>query len=673
MGRRGEISVFLALILVSVWAVLCGLVESARTAGARCYMRQVLDSSMDSLMSQYHRELWQNYRILGLEYGSREDLEGELMEFMQPYLETDNWYPMEAEQTRIQEMSVLTDQDGQILEGQILEYMKYGLLDLDWDQPDQALTEQAERSIKEAETVTEVSRIYGAHTKEAVKLEKALEKLDQELGKQRQEWQRAANALAACNGDGFLSAAGKLKESLKRVPILVAAYSKAADRLGEALEDSRREFEAKKGDLSQEVRDGLETEISQYESYTRQDGTRRIQIEGLSPASEANITWIEKVEGEARSVQDYIDSWEPDEDSDEELDEEALWRPVESRWNAYPMLAMDVAFGIANKEKQGFLERVSGMASGSLLALVLPEGVQASGRRPDLAGAPSVMYGGVGQNGAGQNGAGQNGAGQGGAGQNSSGQNNAGGGRTGLLDRVIIGEYVLRFFNRYGDGDPEDGCCAYETEYILYGHAGDQENLAAVVGRLLAVREGMNLIHILSDTTKREAARGLAMAIVGGTGILPLVDVVAFFIMGVWALGEALLDVRTLLDSGKVPFMKNQESWRLGLEGLLDMGKSGKLTDDTSNDTGMDYRAYLRMLLFFGHGPGTDYRMMDMIQANLRKEQEGFRIDHCAHSVATRTTVCGKHLFFTLGLWISETGGGDMNYCMTMAASAAYQ
>ncbi len=648
MGRRGEISVFLALILVSVWAILCGLVESARTAGARCYLRQALDSSVDSLMSQYHRQLWQNYRILGLEYGSQEDLEEELMGFLKPYLETENWYPMEAEQTRIQEMSVLTDQNGRILEGQVLEYMKYGLLDLDWDKPDAALTEQYEQTIREAGTVTEVSRLYSSHTKEAVKLEKALEKLDQELGKQQKEWQRAARALSDCDGNGFLSAAGKLRESLKKVPKLVEAYSRAADRLGEALEASRREYESKRGNLSQEVREGLEAEISQYESYTRQDGSRRMQIEGLSPASQENTVWIEHVEAEARSVQDYIDNWEPEEDSDEELDEEALWRPVQNRWNNYPQLAMDVSFGIADKEKQGFLERVSELASGNLLALVLPEGVQASTQRPDLAEAPSVMYGG-------------------------GGQTASDSGRTGLLDRVMIGEYVLRFFNRYDPKEPEDGCCAYETEYILFGHAGDQENLAAVVGRLLAVREGMNLIHILSDTTKREAARGLAMAIVGGTGILPLVDVVAFFIMGVWALGEAFLDVRALLNSGKVPFLKTQESWKLGLEGLLDMGKNGKPTEDSSSGTGMDYRAYLRMFLFFSHGPDTDYRMMDMMQANLRKEQEGLRIDHCAHSVDTRTTVCGKHLFFTLGLWKSEAGAGNMKYNMTLAASAAYQ
>ena len=65
-----------------------------------------------------------------------------------------------------------------------------------------------------------------------------------------------------------------------------------------------------------------------------------------------------------------------------------------------------------------------------------------------------------------------------------------------------------------------------------------------------------NLVHILSDSQKREAARSLAAAIVGGIGLLPLVGVVSFLIMGIWALGEALWDVRILLKEGKVPLLK---------------------------------------------------------------------------------------------------------------------
>ena len=82
------------------------------------------------------------------------------------------------------------------------------------------------------------------------------------------------------------------------------------------------------------------------------------------------------------------------------------------------------------------------------------------------------------------------------------------------------------------------------------------DNLSGVAARLVAFREGLNLVHILSDAGKRQEARNLALTIVGGTGILPLVISGGIFIMAVWALGEALLDVRYLLEGKRVPVFK---------------------------------------------------------------------------------------------------------------------
>ena len=82
----------------------------------------------------------------------------------------------------------------------------------------------------------------------------------------------------------------------------------------------------------------------------------------------------------------------------------------------------------------------------------------------------------------------------------------------------------------------------------------------------------MNLAHILRDPVKREEARSLAIVIAGGTGMAPLAAVLSFFIMTVWALGEALADVRCLLEGGKVPLVKSSSQWKLDLQGLLDLG-----------------------------------------------------------------------------------------------------
>ncbi len=68
-------------------------------------------------------------------------------------------------------------------------------------------------------------------------------------------------------------------------------------------------------------------------------------------------------------------------------------------------------------------------------------------------------------------------------------------------------------------------------------------------------------------------------------GLLPLTAVVTFFVMGMWALAEAFVDVRCLLNGGKVPLVKAVSDWQLSLEGVLKIGAEGKLPDLGENIT----------------------------------------------------------------------------------------
>ena len=641
---QGEITVFLGMILLCVWALLCGLTESARTAGARCYLRHGLNSAMDSLMSQYHRKLWQQYRILGLEYGQNGELEQEFEEFLQPYLEADNWYPFELEAVEEPEVKPLTGENGKILERQITDYMKYGLLGTVWDELTEGEAQELLRTVKEASAVKEVAERYESHSREALRLEERLEDIRGSLLRQEEKWSQGLKELEDADGGGFLRESDELVRELEKIPSLVERYQKEADRLAAKLSESRSFYRERRQEIGSAAAAGLEDEMEAYETYISKDGERRREEEALTGAAKASISYAESVMDEARQVQEYIREWEP-EDEDDELDEDALWEPVTRSWNRFPLLKLEIVSGVEDQEKAGLLEQAAALFSGKLLPLVIPEGKAVSQKKPDLTAAPSIQIGGA-----------------------------AKGEGASLTDRLMMGEYVLRFFNRYDSPGEEGGCCAYEMEYILFGNAGDPENLEEMAASLIGLRHGLNLVHILSDSQKREAARSLAAAIVGGIGLLPLVGVVSFLIMGIWALGEALWDVRILLNEGKVPLLKNRESWKLGLENLLDLGKSGGLDgmDGSGEGSGLDYRGYSRLFLFAGHDAQMDYRIMDMIQANLRLEQEDFRIGSCGDQVDLKAQVCGKHVFFHLGLWKSLFGQDGGTYRMTMAVSRGY-
>lgn len=659
MCRKGEITVFLAMILFSVCALLCVIVESARTAGARCYLRMAVDSSADSLMAQYHRELWNKYRILGLEYDKTETLEKEFREFMRPYMEAGNWYPMKADQIRITDMTGLTQGDGRYFEQEILDYMKYGLLDMDWDELDEAGAGELLVAWKEGNSVNRVSELYSAHSREAVRVEKALEIINSTLLAQRERWEQGKDCLEQPDGGRFISQANKMIRELERIPGQVKSYEKRADELYVKLANSRERFLEETSDLSGDVRAALEEEISQYESYAAQDGQRRREVEALTNLSRDRIQWIGDVINMAEEVMEYISNWEP-EDEDDELDEAALWQPVRASWSQYGMLLLGVEFGVRDKEKEGFLEQVGNMAGKGMLELVLPEGTVVSGTDLSLSGTPSVQRktdgGGLKE-------------------KDRDGDSQSTGFLTGartLIQRLIIGEYDIRFFKGFKK-EMQRGEF-YELEYIIHGKKKDKDNLSGVAARLVAFREGLNLIHILSDSGKRQEARSLALTIVGGTGILPLVSVVAFFIMAVWALGEALLDVRCLLEGKKVPVFKTVSDWKLDLAGLLEMGRSGSLIDGEGggDGSGIDYEGYLRILIFGGYDTDLVYRMMDVMQIVTARKQPGFSLENCVCTVNAEALVSGKHVFFSNGVWKSRGPEDGYAYDTRMAVAGSY-
>ncbi len=193
--KKGEVTVFLAMILVMLMTLLLVMAESARTAGERLYLRMAVDSSMDSLMSQYHRKLWQKYRILGLEADSKALLEEELKGFLEPYMQAENWYPLKVEDAAAVDLAALTEGKGSCMEREILDYMKYGLVGVLWDAMTETEAKEALEGIKNASSVSRVSDLYEEHGKEAVALEKAIEKLNGELEQQRKNWEDGAECL----------------------------------------------------------------------------------------------------------------------------------------------------------------------------------------------------------------------------------------------------------------------------------------------------------------------------------------------------------------------------------------------------------------------------------------------------------------------------------------------
>lgn len=185
----------------------------------------------------------------------------------------------------------------------------------------------------------------------------------------------------------------------------------------------------------------------------------------------------------------------------------------------------------------------------------------------------------------------------------------------GLISDGIFQEYLLGHFSAWTDPWDQEGL-AYQMEYILIGKNSDKENLKGVVNRLLLLREGVNLVYILSDTKMRTQIKTLALGLGGAAPVPGLCIALEAVLALAWAYAESLLDVRTLLSKGRVPPMKDASSWKLSLSNLAKVTELFDSCDD-GGGTGQDYEDYLRILLFAGKKGRYPLRALDMMESSL--------------------------------------------------------
>ena len=170
--KSGVLTVFVCLILVLMLTFLCTVAEAVRIAGSRIQAQAAADSAMDSLFSEYHRPLFENYDLFFISgvydtgVFAPENLTGRLSAYMsynlQPEKEnrllqnTDFWL-LTPESCRLTSYTVATDHDCSAYRTQAADSMKYEvgkqLLDKlqSWeeDPPD---IEALEKSLSDRET-----------------------------------------------------------------------------------------------------------------------------------------------------------------------------------------------------------------------------------------------------------------------------------------------------------------------------------------------------------------------------------------------------------------------------------------------------------------------------------------------------------------------------------------
>lgn len=211
---------------------------------------------------------------------------------------------------------------------------------------------------------------------------------------------------------------------------------------------------------------------------------------------------------------------------------------------------------------------------------------------------------------------------------------------------ALVNEYIISRFQNYTDyidsenkGTKdilsEDKLLDYETEYILCGGKSDKDNLCEVITKLSHIREGANLLYLITDSQKKNECFTLAVQILGYTGNMVLIKAAQYLIMTLWAYAESIVELRGLYSGESISIIKNAGDWETDINGLINLGRenisSGSVQwlknagknrkgtvqpDDKETDEilSLDYAGYLRILLLMQNGTTRNARVMSAME-----------------------------------------------------------
>lgn len=211
-----------------------------------------------------------------------------------------------------------------------------------------------------------------------------------------------------------------------------------------------------------------------------------------------------------------------------------------------------------------------------------------------------------------------------------------------LAERFLFQEYLLQYMGRYGAEHTEDAL-RYQIEYLIAGRAHDVDNLKNIANRLLVIRETANAAYLWSNEAKRAEITALAALICTAVSLPALTSLLEIAILLGWAYAESIYDVKSLLEGGRVPLIKDDRSWHYGLSAAL----SGNVQESTHGGSGLSYTDYLRIFMMLLDMDILTARAMDMVEADIRQTpgNSAFRLDGCYAEVEAYVCIGSDHDF----------------------------
>ena len=527
------------------------------------------------------------------DYGSDEMLMDRCKLYLDPYVKNSGIYALKDPEIVVEDRKCVTDDGGAWLEKEITSFMKYKIAgDVLVANDPQKLWEK----VKEAQSMKSITQDYGEQSKQAVRVEKGLKRINESLKGQKSAKEEALFAAQSQSSSAARVKMEEILEQVHRMKSLSKKYAKEQEKFNQKMQTIKGEHSEDWGQLSGENQGRLEGELSSYDSYDEESRQRQVLVQ---TAIDEDLVLEESVK-ELIEKASWIEAQEDEEDEEEEHD--------------YSGDVLSLVIPIDRTVSQASWSTQSWPSNVARTARTQPE--------------PS------------------------------------------FIDTLLIDEYATDFFPDFTDHIDDD--CSYELEYIVNGRNSDAKNLELTLIKILAIREGLNYVHILMDQQKMSQVHELAMAIAGMFCIPALVGVIGALIIGVWALAESITDLQDLLKGEEVSLYKNASEWKVELNALFSMEKEGVKAEKKENILGLNYEGYIKLILFVQDGEKKDYRMMDLIQSHIAATDSSFAMKNMLYGTKVTVRAKSKRVFSNLGIARGSFSGLSPEYGLHVDGVKAY-
>ena len=220
-----------------------------------------------------------------------------------------------------------------------------------------------------------------------------------------------------------------------------------------------------------------------------------------------------------------------------------------------------------------------------------------------------------------------------------------------LGDKAALTAYAGMKMDNYIKNDYKAGAVNYEQEYLIFGTPSDNLNVRRAAAAVFGIRFGAALIYIFGDAeAQAELDEWLGVFNLGEKLRLALKGLAGV----VWAMLNATVETAALLKGKKVNFSVSRDTLKVQLSEILSLTKT-RIMYRAEHYTGsggfkLEYKNYLSVFTFLTDRKKLSYRMMDIIEANMRKNYNaGFRIKNAmlGFSCSAETALPPKFLSLT--------------------------